>query len=179
MAESLLAGVVQQCLTLRGKSHLYNASRGSGQDVGVLQQLHGHGLFGALLDLLRGNCGRTEVSGGGGHNQGIGRAGGLLHGLEEFERGPDAAQLNARGIGERSGAGDEGDVRAPITGSFGNGVAHFAGGAVGNMPCGVQGFLGGPGADHHMAAGEVAGASQHLAQRTDDRLAGSQAAHAG
>jgi len=78
--------------------------------------------------------------------------------------------LDARGHIERSGSTHQNYVRPAARCSFGNGVAHLAGGAIGQIAHRIHVFPGRTGGDQHRLSGQVAHGVQRFVHGGDDRF---------
>ena len=167
----LAAGVGEDVLRFGREADAHDAGRHLREEVGVLQQAEVEGVGGALLlDLLVGDLCGAVVADGGGHDQDVGVVGGGEDGVAHLADGLDAVEGDADGVGQVRGRGHEGHACAAVAGGFGQGVAHLAGGAVGDDAHGVEGLPGAPGGDDDVAARQVAGAAQHPSDVVEERL---------
>ena len=110
---------------------------------------------GGLFDFL-GDDVRWAVVGHGGAEDGGVAAGEVgADGVEHFAGGFDVDELDTGGWREGDRAGDEEDFVPGGAGGFGEGVAHAAGGAVGEEAHGVDGLARGAGGDEEAHGGFV------------------------
>ena len=105
---------------------------------------------------------RRAVVGDGG---GLDDNGGLVHAAEDsgahFVCRDDGDDFAVRRRTQRSGRGDQNDARAAALGSFGEGISHFAAGAVAEEADRVESFAGASGGDEHGFAGKIVAVVQN------------------
>ena len=119
-----------------------------GQDVAGAGQGEGEvGIIAALLDLVLCHGGRAVVGHGGSLDDDILFRRPAGHRVKHILGGYDVHHFHIGGLFQIHRPGYQGDFRTPGGGGFGDGVAHLAGGVVGEVAHRVQGLLSGTGGD--------------------------------
>ena len=152
--------VFQHMLRLHGEAADIEPGVPVGGDPGqdILRPCQGNGQFPVpLFQLVVRSHRRAVVGYGGGLYQNIRPGQGGLDRLQHVPGSGDGHQRHPLGGGYGYRAGNQGHLRPPEHGLPGDGVAHFAGGVVGEIPHRVQGLLGGARRHGDVEPGHVLG----------------------
>ena len=156
----LFAGVLQHVSGLHGKAaqklSFPAVTAQKGQDIVGPLQLEGEiGSVPRLFDLVPCHLSGAVVGHGGGFDDDVLLGGAAGDRFKHLPGGDDVHHVYIRGLFAVGGTGDQGDLGPAGGGGLCDGVAHLAGGVVGEVAHRVQGLLGGTGGDQHPQAFHV------------------------
>ena len=156
LAGELVAGVGLEVFGFGGEAdegaREAEFAAGGAEDVGVADQFEGEGV-GGLLDLVPGDLGRAVVGDGGGEDGDVARADVVADGVEHLGGGFDREEIDARPARRGWSGRRPAATWWPLAGGGGGeGVAHAAGRAVGQVADRVDGFAGRAGGDEELHA---------------------------